>query len=259
MGHSRLGRLPDTAQWRHVVRLLAEDADVAVVANATAEAAERGLRLSKDDPGLGRALWLLARMALAAKTTDFVGALERLKLDVGASPTVFDLAAAYSEALQAHLDQSGRTDIGEMAQLAGVEALVSICGAEAEGLYGKDVESTQAALKRASQRGGFGHLVEQFFSRFTERFLGYHLSRELSCHVGGNGRFAAPVEHTDFLHAIRLHCDQTSVIVRTFAGDWIGKTEHERGITLETAQGFVAHALTKISDELHLRSRRDDT
>jgi hypothetical protein len=108
-----------------------------------------------------------------------------------------------------------------------------------------------------STQKGFATLTHDFFARFTQRFLTYHLERELSQHVGGNGRFVDPQEHTEFLDDLKTHCREATVIVREFAGEWYSKHNFEGGITERKARNFSRHALKKLRDELTIRGERD--
>lgn len=56
MGHIRLGTLPKTRKWEHVVGLIAGGADVERIAAASADAAEHGLERASQDQGLGQGL-----------------------------------------------------------------------------------------------------------------------------------------------------------------------------------------------------------
>src|ERR1700730_16641582 len=62
MGHIRLGTLPKTQKWEHVVGLIAGGADVERIAAASADAAERGLERASQDQGLAHAFWLLTQI-----------------------------------------------------------------------------------------------------------------------------------------------------------------------------------------------------
>jgi hypothetical protein len=90
-----------------------------------------------------------------------------------------------------------------------------------------------------------------------QRFLGYHLGRELSNHVGGNGRFANPEEHSEFAEQLEIHTRQSAGIMRSFAGDWYSKNNFLGGITFTKARGFVNHVLEKLRDELQTRGALD--
>src|SRR6185437_824909 len=125
MGHIRLGTLPDTRPWNRVVRLIADGESVASVAGATTTAAIAGLDRVKSDPGLGHVIYLLAHTVLAARTTDFSGELSRLGISIPSEPGLFDLTAGFAAAADSYsFAKSGkRSDLGEMASLAAVEAI----------------------------------------------------------------------------------------------------------------------------------------
>jgi hypothetical protein len=82
-------------------------------------AAERGLNLAAQDKGLVETIWLLTQLPLAARADDFAGELRRAGLDVSDSPTVMEIVGAFADAVDARLaNNGGRTDLGEMAQMA---------------------------------------------------------------------------------------------------------------------------------------------
>jgi hypothetical protein len=258
MGHIRLGTLPDTNRWRQVVDLIAGGGDVAQIATATSEAAQLGLDLAHDDPGLCHAVWLLTKIALAARQADFGAALNAAGIPSPSDPSLFDVVGGFTDSLDRHLRQvGGRTDIGEMAQLAAVETLTSLIGDRSASLFGTTAVEVQQAVHEFSTKKGFATLAHDFFSRFTQRFLTYHLGRELSNHVGGNGRFANPAEHTEFVKRLGLHCREAAVIVREFSGGWYSKANFEDGISQTKAKNFVNYALTKLGRELKVRGERD--
>jgi hypothetical protein len=119
MGHIRLGRLPRTRRWQEVVALIAGGAHAAQIANATIRAAERILSAAFHDVGLRNSLWLFLQLPLAARTTDFREALDRLGLSVSHATGLMDILGAFADAIDERLaNNCGRTDLGEMAQFA---------------------------------------------------------------------------------------------------------------------------------------------
>lgn len=259
MGHQRLGSLPDTAPWRKVVELVAEGGSAAGVAQSASQAALRGLDAARFDEGLAHSVYLLARVTLAARDeTSFVRGLGELGLQVPAVPNVYDLVGAISDAMDDHLrDTRSRTDFGEMAQNAAVEALSALTTPRSANLWEPDAAPVRQALNQLSTKRGFADLAHEFFSRFMHRYLTYHLSRELSQHVGPNQRFLDPSEHSDFLHRLEVHTRQAALIVRDFAGDWYSKSKYETGISEAAARKFAAYSLIKLRDELKIRGDRD--
>jgi hypothetical protein len=149
-----------------------------------------------------------------------------------------------------------RTDLGEMAQLSAADTLTSLVGRQLPSLFGTTPADVQETFAKLSTSSGFTLVAREFFSRLTNRALGYFLSRELSKHVGPNKRFARIDEHSDFNVALDEHCRGASRIIKEFAGGWYGKTLFREGwVTPEEAKKFAHVAFKKVRAEL--RKRRD--
>jgi hypothetical protein len=200
MGHIRLGTLPKTRKWTQVVNLIASGAEVERIAAASAEAAEHTLESASKDEGLAHAFWLLAQVPQAARDANFADRLWELGLTLpNTRPTLLEVVGAFSNALDAHARESGkRSDLGEMAQLSAVETLTSLVVRQLPGLFGATAADVQQAFAKLSTSNGFTLVAREFFSRLTNRALGYFLSRELSKHVGPNKRFTGVGEHSEF-------------------------------------------------------------
>jgi hypothetical protein len=137
MGHVRLGRLPRTRKWNEVVDLIAGGAGTAQVATATINAAEKGLGHAANDDGVIETIWLLTQLPLAARSKDFAGALRERTVSASDSPSLPDVIAAVSEAIDAKMaNNRGRSDLGEMAQMAAAETISEVIGARSGGFSG---------------------------------------------------------------------------------------------------------------------------
>jgi hypothetical protein len=257
MGHIRLGTLPKTRKWKHVVNLIARGADVERVASASAAAAEHALERASDDEGLAQAFWLLTQIPQAARQANFSERLWELGLTVSNKPTLLEVVAEFTRAVDGHVQEKGsRSDLGEMAQHAASETLASLAGRELPGLFGPTAADVQEALAKLGTSDRFSVVARDFFSRLAGRSLGYFLSRELSKHVGPNKRFASIADHSDFNAAMDLHCREASRIIKEFSGGWYGKTlQQDKRITREEARKFAYVAFKKLRAEL--RKRRD--
>ena len=221
MGHVRLGALPRTRSWIQVLDLVVGGAGAPDVAAATMEAAQQGLSNAARDRGLVYAVWLLTQLPLAARSQDFEGRLRRLGLDVSVAPSLLEVTGAFSDAVDAHLRRTGgRTDLGEMAQMAASEALTVLGTPANANLFDAAAPSASEALKAFTTAKQFSALSREFFARLTRKYLSYFLSRELSNYVGGGGRFANIDGHEEFSKALDLHCRQASRIVEEFSGGW---------------------------------------
>ncbi|MBW1999617.1 MAG: hypothetical protein JRJ29_16855 [Deltaproteobacteria bacterium] len=259
MGHIRLGKsLPRTRKWGQVVDLIGGNAGASEVAAATMEAAQGGLKKAALDPGLIHSIWLLTQIPLAAKGENFASALREIGLQVPDNPSLLEVVNAFTNAVDNHLrERGGRSDLGEMAQMAASETLTALGTERTRSLFETAPEDVQRAFKSFSTTKQFGVLSRDFFARLSKRYLGYFLSRELSNHVSGDGRFSNIDQHAEFNKALELHCQQAAYIVESFAGGWFSKTNFEGGITPEKAEAFTHVALKKLRSEL-ARGARDD-
>ena len=163
MGHIRLGTLPNYPKWRKIVALLAGDASTAQIATATMEAATRGLEIARTDEGLRHTFWLLARIPLAAREEDFPSALQRVGVAVPRDLSILDIIGSFNDEMDRHLRNGGRTDVGEMAQLAASESLTAVLAERAESLFGVTTAEVKAAAYSLSTKKGFAALAHDFF------------------------------------------------------------------------------------------------
>ncbi len=286
MGHRAHQGFPRTPALKRVVSLLGSGAgapgtvgispgSLAEIADATLSATTNGLDRAKTDEGLAYCLFLMANVTRAAKGENFAQALADLGIGSSLKPrgtpdyplppaggkselNVFDLVSGFSAAFDRHLRATrSRSDIGEMAHLAAAESLSAVCGASAQTLWGSTQETVQNSLAKMSGEKGFARLAHDFFARFSRRYLEYHLSRELSNHVGADRRFKGVSEHNQFLQQLDDHCRVTTASMRQFAGEWYSRHRWLQDITLRKTKGFTAHAIDKVRDAMAFREARD--
>ena len=140
--------------------------------------------------------------------------------------------------------------------MAAVDSLIAVVGASLPSLFGPTPEDVQREIGRLSSGDGFSRLAREFFTRLTQRCLGYYLSRELGNHVGADERFHNDTARRRFDDALDLHCREVSRIVEEFAGGWYGKNVYQgRGIGRAEIRKFAPYAFKKLRTEL--RKRRD--
>jgi hypothetical protein len=260
MGHVRLGVLPKSRKWRQVVDELRLGAGVGEIAALAAEAAETSLQAAAADPAFLHSFWLLTQVPLAARGPDFAQDLGRLGINVSDSPSLMGVIAAISAAVDRQArEHGGRTDLGEMAQMAAVESLTATVAPTLPSLFGPAPEEVQRAIGRFASGDRFAALAREFFTRLTQRTLDYYLSRELSNHIGAGERFADDRARSQFDQALDRHCREASRIVEEFAGGWYGKNVYQGdGLTSDAVRRFAPVAFKKMRAELRKRRDADD-
>jgi hypothetical protein len=258
MGHSRLGILPRTRDWKAVVQLLGEGAAVDEIAAASARAAESSLPDLVREEALVRSLWLLTQIPRAARSADFADALQRLDLNTSRNPSLIDIVTAVFESVDRHVARAGkRTDFGEISQRAAAESLATLAGRELPGLFGVDAEDVRRAVGKFATVRNFGVLARDFFARLTRRHLEYYLGRELANHIGPAERFGSLSQEKAFGSALTLHCIEAARIVEDFSAEWYSKAVFEDRLTPGATAQFAAVAFGKIQRELRQRRGAD--
>jgi len=276
MGHHQVESLPVTPSHRRVVAMLGDGAGMtglpgvgqaalAQVADAMLTAAIAGFERAANDEGLIHTFYLLTQVTQAARDEDRFN--ERLaELGVTGSAwestpsegdaaaianTIYDLVGNFTYAIDDHLARTRlRSDLSEIAQRAAAQSLTALGQEYANTLFGTGPDAVQDALRRLSTQSGFARLTQDFFGRVASGFLIYHLSKELSNHVGPGRRFADVSEHNAFLSAMEAHCRTASSVLKEFSGTWYSKHNFQGGITPRKSAGFVRHALEKVGDAL---------
>ena len=139
MGHIRLRTLPKSRKWQQVVDELRLGADVSTITASTADAAEASLQGASSDPAFLHSFWLLTQIPQAARGPAFADDLRHLGLEVTDQPSLMDVVGAFSAAVDRYVRQrGGRTDLGEMAQMAAAESLFAMVGPTLPSLLGPD-------------------------------------------------------------------------------------------------------------------------
>lgn len=257
MGHTRLGTIPKTQQWRDVVGLftgtnaglMTSPANVAAIAAKTLDATEKGLERASDDPGVRYTFFLITQIALGSRTPEWENTLRKHGVELAPGSTVFDLASQLQDAIDRYVSRtrSGATDLSEIAQKSAGEAITSLASYSAGDLFGNETH-VRDAVRPLSTKKGFGELGQHFFATFVARFLNFYLSRVTTDAIDPRRTDLRDV--AEFNRSLWRHCNQSARIVRAFCGEWYSKTEYEKGISLENTSGFLAVAFEKLRSEL---------
>jgi hypothetical protein len=257
MGHTRLGTIPKTQQWKEIVALFADAtvpgtmasaASVADIAAKTLDATEQGLYRATADSGVRYTFFLITQVALASRTPEWETILRRHGVDITSDSTVFDLASQLQGAIDRYVSRTpaGATDLSEIAQKAAGEAITSVATSGTGKLFDTELRD---AVRPLSTKKGFGELGQHFFGTFVARFLNFYLSRVTAATLGSPGlRDLGDI--ADFNRSLRAHCKQSAWIVRDFCSQWYSKTEYEKGINLRNTSGFLSVAFEKLRSEL---------
>jgi len=260
MGHIRLGQLPHTRRWRKVVDLISNGADAAQVAKATIEASQKGLSFVQDDVGFREAVRLLVEIGQSGNQKDPAAYLATVGIHLPSQPSLTDVAVGIAQALERRIDGSGKqSEFGEKARSALVGAVTEHLEKRMGTLLSGTGEDAAIGLKGLHTEKGFGELGRSFFSKLTYGCMDWFLSRTLSAHVGAGQRFATMNQLAQFEAALKTHCDESSVIVQDYCGEWLNKHRYTEGgrISAKSIDGFGWFGVEKMRGEFAFEDKND--
>lgn len=260
MGHQRLGRLPAHRLLPEIVRFLVTGGTPTEdLVDQVTEIGRDALKLVLNDPVFIEALWLLIRIPQAASAKDFAVELRQLGVADVAPRSFTEMLVGYDNALERVQRRlhAGATDLGEMARHAGLAAFGDALRDRLPTLWTPTADDVKASISTLSGTDRFASIAHCFYTNFVERIIHYYVDRNLH-HMVGIDRVARSIDDLrTFNAAIRRHCDESALIMRAFARDWLGKTHYKDGkqITREEVRRFSGHAVEKIRIELDLRKQ----
>ena len=115
-----------------------------------------------------------------------------------------------------------------------------------------------AELRPLRKEKEFGALGQKFFGTLISKCLDYFLSKLLGSNVGEGQPFATTSQVSAFQGALKKHCDEVSLVVRHYCGEWLSlhRFEEKGSISRESAEKFGWYALEKIRLTLAERAGR---
>lgn len=259
MGHQRLGSLPASKKLPEIIHLLVDGtASTTELVDAITKATEAALSRAIKDQAFVEALWLLMKIPRAAQAGNISDALRAIGVPVPDNPTATDLVAGYDAAVEAVQRKTGGdiTDLSEIARQAGISALYSLIDERLPPLWKPTPEDVRTTLATFVRPDIFGELSQRFLTNFSERTILYYLDREIPRHLGPGNIVQSVGDLCVFDDAVRRHCAESTVIMRAFAKDWLGKNLYSDGkdISRKELVGFTAVALEKVRKEFEIRS-----
>jgi hypothetical protein len=252
MGQSRYERLPKTKNWQNVVALLAtSDTSAPQLASASVTACKGELRQHSDDQILVWALYLLARLPLAARR----GEAGRFLEDTGIDPKALAFPASLLEETGSFLQRQNFSNrkpsfVSDIALNAFQETVTKILGESNLDLFADSTTQLEPALGDYGTPRGFAICAKLFFTSFMNRVLAYFLSKEAVNVLGQNERFGSLDSLQHFLGDLRRYCWESSQIIDSFAEEWYSKYKWQDKLDLAHIATFAWAAIRKFSGEI---------
>lgn len=253
MGHSLLGTLRKTKEWKDVIALIAGGGGAAEVAEKIVVASEKAFDEVQDDPTFKKVMAYVVDLAQAGITDDPKATLEKLGIEITESTTPLDIAMAAQASLDEKSSHSNDdSDFGEQAVAALTSTLVEHMQDNQLQLFDPGEARTLSPLVKLSSPTEFGKFGERFFATLTNNSLQYFLSKDLGTHVGEGKRFATMNQMRQFEDAVHTHCRESAAITKQYCQGWFAKhlKETDGNISADAAGRFGWYGMNKMRSEI---------
>lgn len=252
MGHERVGVLPKTREWRHLVHQIAATADTpdavpALAAATLLKVRQRFDRIHTDSgfqAAFGFILSLVTPQPRSQPSEDIFS-----PIDLSTDPSPLRLAGQLRSWVDSHADSLEYAELGKRAA-ADVIAFWTMERSRQGDLF-DSTETASHVWAGARNAGAFSDLCRVFFGKFTERYLKYFLDREASAQlptVEARERFAASLEQ--HIEALARHSFETTKITQSFAAGWYNNHARQSQPSPDAVRAFLAFAMGKLRQEL---------
>lgn len=253
MGHSLLGRLQKTKEWKDVIALIAVGGEAPAVAEKVIMASEKAFDEVQNDPTFKKVMAYIVDLAQAGATDDPKAAFEQLGIQITESTGPLEITMAIHSALDQQCHQTNDdSDFGEQAINALTSTLVEHMKDNQLQLFDQGEAKTLSPLAKLGSPSEFGKFGQRFFANLTNNTLQYFLSKDLGTHVGEGKRFATMNQMRQFEDAIQTHCRESSFITKQYCQGWLAKHLKETGghISADAAGRFGWYGMNKMRSEI---------
>ena len=251
MGHERIGFLPHTRQWNHIVEGLSQfgmgELSAASIADSTLDAVRKTYAQMPYDDSVIKALTFLATLSFSAKQENQIVFLNNNGCSVDNNMSLVSLLMSVQRFV---VTDTGSLEINKIARDATMQAIIG---------YQKAHETDQLSLfsddkdniwKNVGSGAAFCEMSRSFFAAFTERQLKYYIERAAASAIDDYEslqRFNYQLSKQT--QAIADHTFEISKLTESFAAAWFNKNVVDSLPSTQQVEGFLGHAFGKLREE----------
>jgi hypothetical protein len=247
MGHERIGFLPKTQSWKHIIDQLAQfnnDPDiVSQIADKTLENIRQRYSTMAYDDSVVKALQFLTLLSFSAKEKK----QEFFLINNGINITDFSLLTLARCAKNYIATETGSLEVNKIACDAVLETLAKFDHQNRSAQADLFNNSEDTVWSKIGNGSNFCELARGFFASFTDRYLRYFIERE-AAHSIDNLNKLENFKKTLY-NQISQHSHETSKIMQSFASGWFNKYAREGMPNNDKIKSFLKLSFEKMREE----------
>lgn len=251
MGHERIGFLPHTRQWNHIVEGLSQfgigEISAAAIANSTLDAVGKTYAQMPYDDSVIKALTFLATLSYSARQENQVLFLNNNGYSVDDEMSLVSLLTSVQQYV---VTDTASLEINKIARDATMQAVIGFRSAHSSNQLSLFSEQNESVWKNAGTGAAFCEMARSFFASFTERQLKYYIERAAASTIDDYDtlqRFNSQLNEQ--MQAIADHTFEISKLTESFAAGWYNKNVVDSLPSTQQVERFLGHAFGKLREE----------
>jgi hypothetical protein len=255
MGHERIGFLPKSQSWRHIVDQLSNfnnsDADVSQIANLTLNNIRTTYDEMSNDDSVIKAIQYLAILTASANDTNQIDFLNNNGITINKEISLFSLIRSAKEFVKT---ENGSLESNKIAVDALLNAITTYESNNQNNQLLLFNEQSSSIWTNTGTGAAFCDLARAFFSSFTDRYLKYYLDRAASSAINDYNLIES--FSNKLSEQISKHAFETSKIMQSYAAGWFNVHSKENLPGMDEIKSFLKLTFTKLREEFRREAEK---
>jgi hypothetical protein len=255
MGHERIGFLPKSQIWRHIVDQLSNfnnsGADVSQIANLTLNNIRATYEGMSNDDSVIRAIQYLAILTASANDANQIDFLNNNGVTINKEISLFSLIRSAKEFVKT---ENGSLESNKIAVDALLNAITTYESNNQNNQLLLFNEQSSSIWANTGTGAAFCDLARAFFSSFTDRYLKYYLDRAASSAI--NEYSLIESFSNKLSEQISKHAFETSKIMQSYAAGWFNVHSKNSLPGMDEIKSFLKLTFTKLREEFRREAEK---
>jgi hypothetical protein len=255
MGHERIGFLPKSQIWRHIVDQLSNfnnsDADVSQIANSTLNNIRKTYEGMSNDDSVIKAIQYLTILTASANDADQISFLNDNGIVINKEISLFSLIRSAKDFVKT---ESGSLESNKIAVDALLNAITTYESNNQNNQLLLFNEQSSSIWANTGTGAAFCDLARAFFSSFTDRYLKYYLDRAASYAINDYNLIES--FSNKLSEQIAKHAFETSKIMQSYAAGWFNVHSRNSLPGMDEIKSFLKLTFTKLREEFRREAEK---
>jgi hypothetical protein len=255
MGHERIGFLPKSKSWRHIVDQLSHfnnsDADVNQIANLTLKKIRQTYEGMSNDDSVIKAIQYLTILTASANDANQITFLNNNGIAINKEISLFSLIRGAKEYVKT---EKGSLESNKIAIDALLNAITTYESNNQNSQLILFNEQSTSIWANTGSGAAFCDLARSFFSSFTDRYLKYYLDREASSAINNYNLIES--FSNKLSEQISKHAFETSKIMQSYAAGWFSVHAKSRLPNIHEIKSFLKLTFVKLREEFRREAEK---